>query len=304
MKNRTAAAILLAAAIASSAAIARAERVPRPAGRVNDYANVIGPDYRAKLDAIIAEVDEKTSAEIAVVAAESIAPYDEKSYARLIFDSWKIGKKGKDNGVLVLVAVKERRWRIETGYGLEGILPDGRCGEIGRAYMVPLLKEGKYGEAFYNGVAAVAAVIASDSHVSLDSLGSQAMPPPPKSGGGTDAGSLLFFCIFAPIFFFFWNLPWPVYIGLPITIIFAMAFSSVSWVMPVLIMGAYCASLLTRFIYLRKLPPHRRGSFWSAQTYGGTFSSGSGGWGGGGGGFGGGGFGGGGGGGGGAGGGF
>lgn len=143
---------------------------PKPVGRVNDFANVIPEEYRAKLETLIREVDDKTSAEIAVVTVGSIAPLDENAYARLIFDTWKIGKKGKDNGVLILLAVKERRWRIEAGYGLEGILPDGRCGEIGRASMVPSFKTGHYGEGLYQGAAALAYVIAKDAGVTLDTL--------------------------------------------------------------------------------------------------------------------------------------
>ena len=107
--------------------------IPEPQGRwVNDYANVISAEYRAKLSDLIEELEEKTQAEVAVVTVESIAPYDEKEYARQIFDKWRPGKKGKDNGVLVLLAISERLWRIETGYGVEGILPDGLCGQIGR----------------------------------------------------------------------------------------------------------------------------------------------------------------------------
>ncbi len=143
---------------------------PKPVGRVNDYANVIPDEYNRKLGDLIREVDEKTSAEITVVTVESIAPLDENAYARLIFDTWKIGKKGKDNGVLVLCAVKERRWKIETGYGLEGILPDGRCGDIGRAYMVASFKAGNYGEGLYRGAEAIAYVIAEDAGITLDIL--------------------------------------------------------------------------------------------------------------------------------------
>ena len=95
--------------------------IPQPQGWVSDYAGVISVEYRNKLNLLIEELEEKTNFEIAVLTVNSIAPYDEKGYARLIFDNWKIGKKGKDNGVLVLLAVKERRWRIETGYGAEGI---------------------------------------------------------------------------------------------------------------------------------------------------------------------------------------
>lgn len=138
---------------------ARAENLPEPSGWVNDFAGVISPEYKDKLNALIGEVEAKTSSEIAVVTVESMAPYDEVSYVRMLFDKWKPGKKGKDNGVLILLAVKERRWRIETGYGVEGILPDGLCGEIGRQYMVPHFKQGQYAEGLYSGTARIAEVI-------------------------------------------------------------------------------------------------------------------------------------------------
>ncbi|MFH0791415.1 MAG: TPM domain-containing protein [Candidatus Omnitrophota bacterium] len=148
-----------------------AQDIPKPIGWINDFANVISPEYKNKLTSLIEEVEQKTTAEIAVVTINSIAPYDEKEYARRLFDNWNPGKKGKDNGVLVLLAIKERRWRIETGYGLEGILPDSRCGEIGRNYMVPYFKNGGYNEGLYYGIAAISKIIAQDTHVSLSSLG-------------------------------------------------------------------------------------------------------------------------------------
>jgi len=148
-----------------------AQNIPQPAGWVNDFANVIDKGNADKLSSLVEEVEQKTTAEIAVVTINSIAPYDEKEYARLLFDNWKPGKKGKDNGVLVLLAVKERRWRIETGYGAEGILPDGLCGEIGRNYMVPYFKEGNYSEGLYQGVRAIANIIAKDAHITLATLG-------------------------------------------------------------------------------------------------------------------------------------
>ncbi|MGA2775787.1 MAG: TPM domain-containing protein [Candidatus Omnitrophota bacterium] len=148
-----------------------AQNVPQPVGWVNDFAKVIDKGNTDKLSSLIEEVEQKTTTEIAVVTINSIAPYDEKEYARLLFDNWKLGKKGKDNGVLVLLSVKERRWRIETGYGVEGVLPDGLCGEIGRNYMVPYFKEGKYGEGLYQGICAIANIIAKDTHVTLAGLG-------------------------------------------------------------------------------------------------------------------------------------
>ena len=278
------------------------EDVPKPAGWVNDFAGVISSDYRDKITIIIQELEEKTSAEIAVVTVNSIAPYDEKSYARLLFDNWKPGKKGKDNGVLILLAVKERRWRIETGYGVERILPDGLCGEIGRNYMVPSLKAGKYGEGLYYGVVKVASVISKNAGVDMASTNSVKIDRRPEK---SSEESMVFLYLFAPIFFFFWNLPWPFIIGLPFTLLFVLVFFSISPILGCLVMGGYIASLFVRYNYWHKLPPHKRYSFFGPQNYGGTFTTGGGfsGGGFGGGGFGGG-FGGGGGGGGGAGGGF
>lgn len=139
-----------------------AQDLPYPSGWINDFAEVINAEYKQKLNSVISELEENTSTEIAVVTINSISPYDEKDYARLLFDNWKPGKKGKDNGVLILVAVKERRWRIEAGYGIEGILPDGLCGEIGRD-MVPYFKEGNYGEGLYRAVLKISRIVAQGS---------------------------------------------------------------------------------------------------------------------------------------------
>lgn len=146
------------------------DRVPSPQGWVSDFAGVINKGYTDKLNSLISELEEKTTAEIAVVTMNSIAPYGENEYARMLFDKWKPGKKGKDNGVLILLAIKERRWRIETGYGIEGTLPDGLCGEIGRNYMVPYFKEGRYSEGLYYGSLSIAKVIAENTHVRLENL--------------------------------------------------------------------------------------------------------------------------------------
>ena len=147
-----------------------AQNIPQATGWVNDFAGVISNEYKEKLNSLIEELEQKTAAEIAVVTVDSISPYGEIEYARLLFDNWKPGKKGKDNGVLVLLAIKERRWRIETGYGIEGILPDGLCGEIGRNYMVPYFKEGNYGEGLYQGVIKIAQVIGKDANIDLNTL--------------------------------------------------------------------------------------------------------------------------------------
>ncbi|MFH1339079.1 MAG: TPM domain-containing protein [Candidatus Omnitrophota bacterium] len=256
-----------------------AENVPKFYGWVNDFANVVSREYRDKLTALIQELEEKASVEIAVVTVESIAPYDERGYARLLFDNWRPGKKGKDNGVLVLLAIKERRWRIETGYGVEGILPDGLCGELGRKYMVPYFKKGKYGEGLYYGVAAIAKVITKDAKTSISNLKRVKFKK-------TTQGKPIFLYFFIPLFFFFWNLPWSFIIGLPFTLLFALALFLGSPILGILVIAGYLAALIARYNYWSKLPSDKRKSFFGPQSYGGTWSGGYAG-----GGFGGGGFG-------------
>ncbi len=291
-----------------------AQNIPQPAGWVNDFAGVISQEYKDKLNSLIGELQEKTSAEIAVVTVDSIAPYDEQGYARLLFDNWKPGKKGKDNGVLVLLAIKERRWRIETGYGVEGILPDGVCGEIGREFMVPYFKDGRYGEGFYAGVSQLARIIARDARVALDTPLAKDETVPLKQGNIASSGSLP---IFALLFFTVWNIPLPIFFGLPFTLLFAASFMRDSVWVGIFALIGYCVAMVIRYRIWRNIPEGSRPQLWKIFIFGlavlgsrryrdkyGYYGGGFGGGGFGGGGFGGGGFGGGGGGGGGAGGGF
>jgi len=92
---------------------------------------------------------------------------DYNMYANGLYQAWGIGKKGEDKGVLIFLTVKERKIRIETGYGVEGILPDGRVGEILDQYVVPFLKEGHYGKGLYNAMYACSAYIAKDANVQI-----------------------------------------------------------------------------------------------------------------------------------------
>jgi uncharacterized protein len=247
------------------AVFARGENIPQPQGWVSDFAEVISSSYREKLTSLIQEVEEKTSSEILVVTAETIAPYDEVSYARLLFDNWKPGKKGKDNGVLVLLAVKERRWRIETGYGVEGILPDGLCGEIGRNYMVPLFKSGNYGEGLYNGVTAIARVIAKNANVDIGGLEAASFRDERNAKKQLPA---VFLVIFSLVFFTLWNIPWPIFIGLTFTMIFSAAFAPVSYLAAVSPVIGYIAAMFIRYQIWRGMPVDKRKSFWLVLIFG------------------------------------
>src|SRR5579864_9056663 len=97
----------------------------KPQGYVSDFADILAPDVKNELRAMLGETERQTSAEIALVTVPSLDGETVEEYANRLFKEWGVGKKGADNGVLVLVAPSERRIRIEVGYGLEPVLPDG-----------------------------------------------------------------------------------------------------------------------------------------------------------------------------------
>ena len=141
----------------------------KPQGYVNDYAGILTPAIRQRLEALGRELDQKTGSQIAIVIVNSLEEEPIENYAILLAERWGIGRKEKgDNGVLLLLAIQDRRNRIEVGYGLEPILPDGRVGGILRA-MRPHLQNGDYDSAVALGATQIAGFIAREHNVSLGS---------------------------------------------------------------------------------------------------------------------------------------
>jgi uncharacterized protein len=134
-------------------------KLPSPAGPVTDLAGILDAGTQQQLRRLIGEVQERTTAEIAILTVSSTEPLTLEEYAVAIFDQWKIGTRGQDNGLLFLVAVRDRRMRITTGYGLEGILPDGKVGEIRDRDIIPYFRAGRYAEGILRGTEALASVI-------------------------------------------------------------------------------------------------------------------------------------------------
>jgi len=141
---------------------------PKPAGYVSDFAAVLDATARGELDALLRETERATTAEIAVATVSSLDGLSVEEYANRLFQEWGVGKKATDNGVLVLVAPKEREMRIEVGYGLEPVLPDGLAGEIIRTEFLPQFKAGDYSEGILRGVRRVAAIVARNQTVTAD----------------------------------------------------------------------------------------------------------------------------------------
>ncbi|MCX8103416.1 MAG: TPM domain-containing protein [Candidatus Bipolaricaulota bacterium] len=144
-----------------------AQEIPAFQGYVSDYAGILSPQMQKKLATLLQELEQKTTAQIAVLTVKTTQPLDDFQYAVKVFDSWKIGQKGKDNGALFFVATEDRRVRILTGYGLEGILPDGKVGAILDEFVLPEFRAGRFDAGVYKGVWAVALVIAKDAGVEL-----------------------------------------------------------------------------------------------------------------------------------------
>lgn len=168
---------------------------PEHTGAVNDFANLISPADILQIQKLSQELLEKTGTSLVVVTVPDLGDSDIRSYATALYGKWGVGEKGKDKGVLILFAKKERRIRIETGYGVEGILPDGLVGQILDQYAIPWFKKGDYSEGLLACSVSVAQIIARDAGVQL--TGKVALKRP----SGRSSSWLIFM---APLLFFLW----------------------------------------------------------------------------------------------------
>ena len=121
-----------------------AQDFPEPVGYVNDFAELLSSGTRAQLEAQLRQLEEDTTAEVAVVTITTLDGEPVEYYANELFNEWGIGQKGEDNGILFLIALEERQTRIEVGYGLESIITDGRAGRILDTAVIPNFKNGDY----------------------------------------------------------------------------------------------------------------------------------------------------------------
>ncbi len=161
---------------------------------VNDYAEVIPPEYKARMDQLAKALWDKTNTALVVATFRDLGGESPRIFANKLYEAWGIGKKGENKGVLLLVALKERQVTFETGYGVEGILPDAKMGDILDQYVVPFLRRDEYGEGILNGMAAIAQVVAKDAGVNLDVNHYGAKLPASRRGVGLLP--LLFFVLF------------------------------------------------------------------------------------------------------------
>jgi len=140
-----------------------AQQFPRPTGYVNDFVGMISPEAEQLLEAIALQVKQKTGAEIAVVTIESTGGIPIEQYAVDLFMDWGIGERGKDNGILILIAFRDQSLWIKPGYGVEGAVPDAEAHRIYRDILRPGFRAGRYDEALVKAVTEIANLILADA---------------------------------------------------------------------------------------------------------------------------------------------
>ncbi len=149
---------------------AAALEVPVLKGRVNDNAGVLTPDEVSALETMLIDVESKTSSQVALLIIPSLEGEVLEDFSLQVAEKWKLGQKGFDNGVLVLVALAERQIRIEVGYGLESILTDAKTSYITRKMITPEFKQRRYFAGLNNGLKAVGGIIANEYDISPEQL--------------------------------------------------------------------------------------------------------------------------------------
>ncbi len=188
-------AILLAVGLllaTGRAALAAEPPVPTARGFVTDLAGVIPADAQRRMTRTIQALKDQTGSEIAVLTVPSTEPLDDFTYAMKVADTWKVGARGEDTGVLILVATQDRKLRILTGYGVEGVLPDGLVGRIQDREMLPAFRAGRIAEGLERGVTAIAARI----------IDGRAGKPPPHDARDGGISPLTLFLLMLLVFLF------------------------------------------------------------------------------------------------------
>jgi uncharacterized protein len=164
---------------------ASALEVPPLEGRVNDRAHLLSPRTEERLTATLEAYENKTGHQLAILTVPTLEGDPIEDFSIRVVEAWKLGRKGQDDGVLLLVAAKDKKMRIEVGYGLEGDLTDLEAGRIVNDIMAPLFRQGD----FDGGIlAAVGAILAQTGAEGL--VPEQAAQPQRQSGHRRAGGSL------------------------------------------------------------------------------------------------------------------
>ena len=158
------------------------EKLPESEGFVNDFAKVLSSDEKAKLESLLTELEQKTTAEVVVLTVDTTEPLDIQRFTLNLFDEWKIGEE-EDNGLLILVALDDRKVRIAVGHGLEEAISDAVALKIINKVILPPCRKGDFAKGVIDGAVAVANLVAQKHSVTLSGLKgfSKVYTPPPRA---------------------------------------------------------------------------------------------------------------------------
>jgi uncharacterized protein len=167
--------------------------LPSPFTPIVDYAHVIDPETRQKLDSIYSNLKQRANIEFAVVTVDTTGGQDIFDYSLAIARAWGIGsKEGEKNGFLLVVAIKDRKYFTQISDHLEGDLNDGLVGQIQRERLVPQFKKGNYSQGIYDTIQAYVATLAAKRGFSIEGIDQSYAyrESPPQTGSGTRPGGL------------------------------------------------------------------------------------------------------------------
>ncbi len=152
----------------------------QPRGLVNDFANVISATEEKQLRTMLVRLQQKTGDAVVVVTLPSLDGGQIDDFSIRLAERWGVGQKGKDDGVLLLAAIEDREARIEVGYGLEGVIPDGLSGRILRAELFPRFEKKHYGAGLTAAATRIVSLIAAERGITISDA-----PRYARRGNGT-----------------------------------------------------------------------------------------------------------------------
>ena len=172
---------------------AAALEVPALKGRVNDYGGMLPPEAESRIETLLKDLEEKDSTQVVVLTVPSLDGDSLEDFSMRVAERWKIGRKGLDNGAILVIARDDRKVRIEVGYGLEGRLTDLTAGRIVRDRIVPEFRAGRFDQGVLNGVVALTEVVRGEFQA-------PAQPPIGPAASGVE-GLMPFLLVFVFLVF-------------------------------------------------------------------------------------------------------
>ncbi len=163
---------------------------PNPPRLVNDFANVLSPSEEEALEKKLVRFDDSTSTQVAVITISTLEGYTVEEIAHKFLRDWGVGEKGKNNGVVILASIEDRKINIQTGLGMEGVLPDLVCKRIITKHLIPAFKQQRYFEGFDNATSSIIEI--SQNEYTNEGKGSE----------GGDMEGVFIFAVMMLIFFF------------------------------------------------------------------------------------------------------